>query len=101
MWVARYASAQNDALLALCDYRCRLCFGGEYSGSRTISGVLLGSIMIGIINNALPMIRVSPFWKMALQGLIILVAVLVNILITRNAEKAQLKQREARAKYHE
>ena len=33
---------------------------------------------------------------MALQGLIILVAVLVNILITRNAEKAQLKQREAR-----
>jgi rhamnose transport system permease protein len=104
MWVARYASAQNDTASGFVMTIVAACVLGGVSisgGVGTISGVLLGSIMIGIINNALPMIRVSPFWKMALQGLIILVAVLVNILITRNAEKAQLKQREARAKYHE
>jgi len=62
-------------------------------GVGTIPGILLGSITVGIINNALPMIRVSPFWKMALQGLIILVAAIVNIAITRNMEKSQLKRR--------
>jgi rhamnose transport system permease protein len=63
-------------------------------GAGTIPGVLLGSITIGIINNALPMIRVSPFWKMALQGIIILVAALVNVAVARNIERTQLRQRE-------
>jgi len=97
MWVARYASAQNDTASGFVMTIVAACVLGGVSitgGVGTVFGVLLGSVTIGIINNALPMIRVSPFWKMALQGLIILVAAIVNIAITRNAEKSQLRRRE-------
>ncbi|HPZ39838.1 ABC transporter permease [Candidatus Sordicultor fermentans] len=96
MWVARYASAQNDTASGFVMTIVAACVLGGVSitgGVGTVSGVLLGSITVGIINNALPMIRVSPFWKMALQGLIILVAAIVNIAIARNMEKSQLKRR--------
>ncbi|MDI3543374.1 MAG: rhamnose transport system permease protein [Candidatus Atribacteria bacterium] len=96
MWVARYASAQNDTASGFVMTIVAACVLGGVSitgGVGTISGILLGSITVGIINNALPMIRVSPFWKMALQGLIILVAAIVNIAIARNMEKSQLKRR--------
>lgn len=97
MWVARYASAQNDTAAGFVLTVVAACVLGGVSisgGAGTIPGVFLGSITIGIINNALPMIRVSPFWKMALQGFIILVAALVNVLIARNMERVQLRQRE-------
>ncbi|HHF09125.1 MAG TPA: ABC transporter permease, partial [Candidatus Atribacteria bacterium] len=97
MWVARYASAQNDTASGFVLTVVAACVLGGVSiagGVGTIPGVFLGAITIGIINNALPMIRVSPFWKMALQGVIILVAAVVNALITQSAERAQLKQRE-------
>ena len=66
MWVARYASAQNDTASGFVMTIVAACVLGGVSisgGVGTISGVLLGSIMIGIINNALPMIRVSPSGK--------------------------------------
>jgi len=97
MWVARYASAQNDTAAGFVLTIMAACVLGGVSisgGAGTIPGVLLGSITIGIINNALPMIRVSPFWKMALQGIIILVAALVNVAVARNIERTQLRQRE-------
>jgi rhamnose transport system permease protein len=97
MWVARYASAQNDTAAGFVLTVVAACVLGGVSisgGAGTIPGVLLGSITIGIINNALPMIRVSPFWKMALQGMIILVAALVNVAVARNIERTQLRQRE-------
>lgn len=97
MWVARYASAQNDTASGFVLTVVAACVLGGVSiagGVGTIPGVFLGAITIGIINNALPMIRVSPFWKMALQGVIILVAAVVNALITQSTERAQLKQRE-------
>ncbi len=97
MWVARYASAQNDTASGFVLTIVAACVLGGVSisgGSGTIPGVFLGAVTIGIINNALPMVRVSPFWKMALQGLIILVAAVVNGLIAQNMEKAQLRQRE-------
>lgn len=97
MWVARYASAQNDTAAGFVLTVVAACVLGGVSisgGAGTIPGVFLGAITIGIINNALPMVRVSPFWKMALQGLIILVAAVINVLIARNIERNQLRQRE-------
>lgn len=97
MWVARYASAQNDTAAGFVLTVVAACVLGGVSisgGTGTIPGVFLGAITIGIINNALPMVRVSPFWKMALQGFIILAAAVVNVLIARNVERNELKQRE-------
>ncbi|HSV31966.1 MAG TPA: ABC transporter permease [Atribacteraceae bacterium] len=97
MWVSRYASAQSDSASGYVFTIVAACVLGGVAitgGVGTVSGILLGSFTIGIINNALPMIRVSPFWRMALQGAIILVAVLVNIAITRNFERKALLQRK-------
>jgi len=96
LWVSRYASAQNDTATGFELFVIAACVLGGVNiagGSGKISGVLLGSILIGIINNALPMVKISPFWKLAIQGLIIIIAVLVNVLIARRIEKKNLMRR--------
>jgi len=57
-------------------------------GSGTIPGVLLGSLLLGIMINALNLVRISPFWKLAMQGLIILLAVVSDVLISRRLQRA-------------
>ena len=63
-------------------------------GTGNISGILLGSLLLGILNNALPLINVSPFWQQAIQGLIILIAVLTNTLVKRSVDKSNLMRRK-------
>ena len=56
--------------------------------------------VLGVINNALPVIGISPFWQMAISGAVIVIAVLLNErgnkgsgrLILRNAALARQKQ---------
>jgi len=49
-------------------------------GSGTIAGTVLGVILLGIIGPALTFLGVSAYWERAIQGLIILAAVSVNVL---------------------
>ena len=35
-------------------------------------------LFLAVIGNALPVVKVSPFWQSALTGIVILVAVLIN-----------------------
>lgn len=97
LWVSKYASAQGDTasgyeltVIAAC------VLGGVSSagGSGTISGILIGSLLIGILNNALPLINVSPFWQQAIQGAIILTAVIVNTIVKRRVDKTNLSRRK-------
>lgn len=62
-------------------------------GSGKISGILLGSILFGILNNALPLINVSPFWQMGIQGGVILIAILVNAFVKRGVDRSHLMRR--------
>ena len=62
-------------------------------GSGKLTGVLFGVLLLGIIDAALPMIQVSSFVKETLEGLIILVAIVVNVGMERRAKKAVLKSR--------
>ncbi|MCR4431542.1 MAG: ABC transporter permease [Tepidanaerobacteraceae bacterium] len=90
LWVSRYASAQSDTAMGLEMSVIAACVLGGVKitgGSGEVYGVLLGSILIGIINNALPLVRISPFWKLALQGVIILVAVIINAIIQKKVER--------------
>jgi predicted ABC-type sugar transport system permease subunit len=50
------------------DYRSRSGGVNVAGGASSIWGVLLGAILIGIINNSLNLIHVSPFWKLAIIG---------------------------------
>ncbi len=86
LWVARYASAQSDTALGFELQTIAACVVGGVSifgGSGTTLGVVLGVLLLGIVNNALTQIKISPFWQMGLQGLIILVAVITNTIMER------------------
>jgi len=54
-----------------------------YGGEGNMAGVLVGVLIIGVINNALNLLSVSPFYQDVARGLIIYVAVLLNTLRQR------------------
>jgi len=47
-------------------------------GTGSAIGVVLGCLFIGIIRSSLPLIEVSSFWQMFINGAVILVAVLAS-----------------------
>ena len=48
-------------------------------------GTLLGVILLGLISPALTFLGASPYWEQALQGAIILTAVLIDATGVRRA----------------
>jgi len=96
LWVSRYASAQGDTAQGYeMSVIAAVVLGGvSVSGGRgKVSGIILGTILFGMLNNALPLINVSPFWQQAIQGVVILLAVISNVLIKRNNDRMTLRKR--------
>lgn len=52
-------------------------------GTGTVIGAMLAAILLNTIRSAMIFINVSPFWLQAVQGLLILVTVLVDLLRRR------------------
>ena len=50
-------------------------------------GVGLGALLLGIINNALTLVKISPFWQLAVQGMLILLAVIADAAISRRLQR--------------
>lgn len=97
LWVARYASAQNDTATGFELQTIAACVIGGVSmlgGSGTIVGVILGALFLGIVNNALPVIGLSPFFQMAIQGFVILAAIIANSVMDRRTQAALLRTRK-------
>jgi ribose transport system permease protein len=60
--------------------------GASLSGGRgTILGTIIGAILIGVLNNGLVLLNVSPFWQQVVKGLVILIAVIIDKL-NKNAK---------------
>ncbi|HEY0943497.1 MAG TPA: ABC transporter permease [Steroidobacter sp.] len=81
LWVARFAVAYTDIALGFELQVIAACLIGGVAiagGIGTVTGVVLGSLFIGIIRNALPLIGVSPFWQMGINGLVIVVAAVLS-----------------------
>jgi rhamnose transport system permease protein len=92
--VARFAVAYTDVAQGFELQVIAACVIGGVSiagGVGTVAGVLLGCLFLGIIKNALPLIGVSPFWQMAVSGLIITVAVVLNARRGRSARRQILE----------
>ena len=92
LWISRYASAQSDTAVGFeLQAVAAAVVGGVniFGGSGTLPGVLLGSLLLGIIINALNLVRISPFWKLALQGMVILLAVVSDALLSRWFQRAR------------
>jgi ribose transport system permease protein len=59
--------------------------GTSLSGGRgSIMGTVLGCLIIGVLNNGLVLLEVSPFWQQVIKGLVILVAVAVDRMGEKN-----------------
>ena len=53
--------------------------GTSLSGGKgSIAGTVLGAIIIGVLNNGLVLLNVSPFWQQVVKGLVILLAVIID-----------------------
>ncbi len=97
LWVSKFASAQGDTAMGYELNVIAACVLGGVNiagGSGKISGIIMGSLLLGILNNALPLINVSPFWQQAIQGVIILVAVIVNAFVKRSVDRNNLMRRK-------
>ena len=94
LWASRFESSQTNTALGfeLQTVAASIIGGVSISGGvGTVPGVLLGALALGMINNAVTLVRISPFWEQAAQGLLILVAVVSDILITRRVQRNKAK----------
>lgn len=92
LWASRFESAQTNTALGfeLQTVAAAVVGGVSISGGiGTVPGVLLGALLLGIIQNSLTLIRISPFWQLAAQGLLILVAVMSDKWILSSVEKSK------------
>ncbi|WP_413300935.1 ABC transporter permease [Bacillus sp. 1P10SD] len=65
--------AELDAITAV------ILGGTSLSGGKgKISGVLIGCLIIGVLNNGLDLIGLSSYWQQVIKGIIIIVAVLYD-----------------------
>jgi len=81
MVTSRLDSAQPNAGMSYeLDSIAAVVIGGtSLSGGRgTIWGTVLGAVIIGVLNNGLVLLNVSPFWQQVVKGGVILLAVIID-----------------------
>jgi ribose transport system permease protein len=81
MVTSRLDSAQPNAGISFeLDSIAAVVIGGtSLSGGRgSIWGTVQGAIIIGVLNNGLVLLNVSPFWQQVVKGLVILLAVIID-----------------------
>jgi rhamnose transport system permease protein len=90
LWASRFESSQTNTALGfeLQTVAASIVGGVSISGGvGTVPGALLGALLLGMINNSVTLVRISPFWEQAAQGLLILIAVVSDILILRGTQR--------------
>lgn len=100
LWVARYAVAYVDVAGGFELSVVAACVIGGVSiagGIGSVLGALLGALFLGVINNALPVVGISPFWQLAISGLAIILAVAFNAQQGRHKGRIILRVAEVQA----
>jgi ribose transport system permease protein len=73
------ASYELDAIAAV------VIGGTSLSGGKgSIWGTVLGAVIIGVLNNGLVLLDVSPFWQQVVKGAVILLAVIIDRTSSKN-----------------
>jgi ribose transport system permease protein len=88
MVTARLDSAQPNAGLGYeLDSIAAVVIGGtSLSGGRgSVLGTVLGCLIIGVLNNGLFLLNVSPFWQQVVKGFVILAAVAIDRMNPRDS----------------
>jgi rhamnose transport system permease protein len=90
LWASRFEAAQTNTAMGFeLQTVAAPVVGGVniFGGSGSVLGVALGAFLLGIINNALTVAQISPFWQLAVQGLLILLAVITDSLVRRRLQR--------------
>ena len=80
---ARLDSAQPNAGMGYeLDSIAAVVIGGTSlsGGKGSIIGAVIGAGIIGVLNNGLVLLNVSPFWQQVIKGFVILLAVVIDKL---------------------
>lgn len=78
---ARLDSAQPNAGISYeLDAIAAVVIGGTSlsGGKGSVWGTVVGAIIIGVLNNGLVLLNVSPFWQQVVKGSVILLAVIID-----------------------
>lgn len=78
---SRLDSAQPNAGISYeLDAIAAVVIGGtSLNGGRgTVWGTVIGAVIIGVLNNGLVLLNVSPFWQQVVKGCVILLAVIID-----------------------
>jgi rhamnose transport system permease protein len=90
LWASRFESAQTNTAVGFeLQSVAASVVGGVniFGGTGSVLGVVLGAFLLGTIENSLTLVRISPFWQLAAQGLLILTAVLADSAILRRLQR--------------
>lgn len=93
-WVARFGVAYTDVAQGFELQVIAACVIGGVAiagGAGTVTGIVLGGLFLGVVKNALPLIGLSPFWQMAISGLVITIAVVINARARRSPGRVILR----------
>jgi rhamnose transport system permease protein len=96
LWVARFAVAYTDIALGFELQVIAACLIGGVAiagGIGTAIGVVLGCLFIGVIRNALPLLGISPFWQMGINGIVIITATVLGA--SQRSARRSILEREA------
>jgi len=76
------AGAELDSIAAV-------IIGGAsfFGGVGTVSGTLVGALIIGVLRNGLNLLDVSSYWQAAIIGVVIVMAVWIDVVRQRSAAK--------------
>ena len=100
LWVGRYAIAFTELASGFELTVIAACVIGGVSiggGVGSVAGAALGVLFIGVVNGALPVIQVSPFWQQAIAGAVILISVALNARAGRRPGRQILERQEVPA----
>jgi rhamnose transport system permease protein len=94
MWASRFEAAQTNTALGFELQTVAASVIGGVSmmgGIGTVPGVLLGALLLGVIQNGLTLSGISPFWQLAVQGFLILLAVISDSAIQQRVKQTAIR----------
>ena len=95
--VSVYSSAQPNMMYGQEMNVIAACVIGGVSmngGRGSVQGVLIGALMMAVINKALPLVGIDSIAQNTVQGAIIMVVIVLNVLMQRSTFRNSLKRRE-------
>jgi ribose transport system permease protein len=64
-----------------------------FGGMGTVAGTLVGALIMGVLRNGLNLLNVSSYWQTVVIGVVIVVAVWVDVVRQRATEKSRAARR--------